>query len=78
MSKLRVCVEWSFGDVLRHWKQMDMKMKIQQTPCAVLFNVAVLLTNCITMIRGQNTTSIYYGINPPLLNEYFEAYEENN
>ena len=34
MSKLRVCVEWLYGDVVRYWPALDMKtqMKIQQTP----------------------------------------------
>ena len=77
MSKLRVCVEWLYGDVVRNWSHLNMRMKLQQTPCAILYTISILLTNCITMIRGQNTTSVYFGLNPPLLEEYFGSYEEN-
>jgi hypothetical protein len=75
MSKLRICVEWAFGDVVRYWSALDMRsqMKIQRTPCALHYTVAVLLTNCITMLRGRNVTSTYFGLQPPLLEEYFEG-----
>jgi nuclease HARBI1 len=73
MSKVRVSVEWLYGDVTRYWATLDMKQqnRIQQTPVAQMYTVSVLLTNCITTVRGSNTTSTYFGLNPPTLAQYF-------
>jgi nuclease HARBI1 len=75
MSKLRVAVEWSYGDVVRYWSYLDMKsrMKSQQIPVTQLYVVAVLLTNCLTITRGGNTTSDYFSLAPPTLQEYLAS-----
>ncbi|KAH9154917.1 hypothetical protein AeRB84_003056 [Aphanomyces euteiches] len=72
MSKVRINVEWSYGQILQYWPIVDYKKKlrIDTSPSAKMYKVAVLLTNCITCDRGQNTNSAYFGISPPSLQVY--------
>jgi nuclease HARBI1 len=76
---MRVSVEWLYGDVVRYWSALDMtrQLKIQQTPVAQIYIVAVLLTNCITILRRSNTTSQYFQVEPPSIEEYFDIDEDS-
>ncbi|ETV75884.1 hypothetical protein H257_09853 [Aphanomyces astaci] len=53
MSRVRISVEWSFGQVVQYWPNVDYKkkMRIGNSPIAKMYKVAVLLTNCITCDR---------------------------
>ncbi|KAF0706797.1 hypothetical protein AaE_013942 [Aphanomyces astaci] len=75
MSRVRISVEWSFGQVVQYWPIVDYKkkMRIGNSPIAKMYKVAVLLTNCITCDRGQNTNSVYFGMMPPSLEAYLHA-----
>lgn len=72
MSKHRVCVEWGFGIVLNNWTFMEHKkpLKVLGTPVGLFYQVAVLLTNCLTCLKGSNQISSHFNLNPPTLNEY--------
>ncbi|ETV86977.1 hypothetical protein H257_01995 [Aphanomyces astaci] len=75
ISRVRISVEWSFGQVLQYWPIVDFKKKsrIGNSPIAKMYKVAVLLTNCITCDRGRNTNSAYFGLPPPTLEEYLHV-----
>ncbi|ETV93793.1 hypothetical protein H310_12357 [Aphanomyces invadans] len=78
MSRVRISVEWSFGQVLQYWPIVDFKkkMRIGNSPISKMYKVAVLLTNCITCDRGRNTNSAYFGLPPPSLEEYLHVNNE--
>ncbi|KAF0701891.1 hypothetical protein AaE_016260 [Aphanomyces astaci] len=75
MSRVRISVEWSFGQVVQYWPIVDYKkkMRIGKSPISKMYKVAVLLTNCITCDRGRNTNSVYFGLPPPSLEEYLHV-----
>ncbi|DBA04776.1 TPA: hypothetical protein N0F65_004413 [Lagenidium giganteum] len=61
MSKLRQSVEWVFHIIKQNWSLLNRQLKMQAQMCKVgdLFAVAVLLTNCLTCIRGGNQSAKY-------------------
>ena len=73
MSKYRVCVEWSFADILRYWQSLEMRysQRVFMTPVKKMYIVAVLLTNCVTCFNG-NVTSNFFDIKPPSIDEYID------
>ncbi|KAE8960371.1 hypothetical protein PF007_g30602 [Phytophthora fragariae] len=73
MAKVRTSVEWSYGQVVNYWAGVDFKRKMYAggVPVATLYKAAVVLTNCITILRRGNNNSKYFGLDPPMLNEYF-------
>ncbi|KAJ8017757.1 hypothetical protein HOLleu_44613 [Holothuria leucospilota] len=72
MSKVRISVEWSFGDILNYFKFTDYK-KSQKvlSACGKMYIVSGLLTNAHTCVH-KNNTSTYFGLDPPSLEEYFQ------
>ena len=72
MSALRISVEWLFGDVINSFKFLDYKknLKIGLSSVGKMYVVCALLRNAITCLYG-NTTSDYFGIEPPTLEQYF-------
>ena len=73
MSKVRITVEWSFGKIVNFFKFTDFKktQKVRLSACARMYIVSGLLTNANTCLYG-NTTSSYFELDPPSLEEYFE------
>ncbi|ETL82268.1 hypothetical protein L917_17551 [Phytophthora nicotianae] len=73
MSEVRTTVEWSYAQVVNYWGGVDFKRKmcLGGVPVATLYKIAVVLTNCITIVRGGNNNSRYFGVEPPSLQEYF-------
>ena len=71
MSAVRVSVEWAYAKVVQLFAFVDFKknLKLLLQPIATYYYVAVLLTNCHTCLRG-NETSKLFGVNPPTLEEY--------
>jgi Gpi18-like mannosyltransferase len=72
MASARICVEWSFAEILCYWASLDMK-RMQQLlsnrKIGQVYLVAGLLTNfknCLT----PNKTSQYFKVPPPCLEEY--------
>ena len=72
MSKVRVSVEWLFGDIFTKFKFNDFKknLKIGLSPVGKLYKISALLTNANTCMYG-NLTENYFDIDPPALEEYF-------
>lgn len=71
MSKLRVSVEWEFGDLDRQFAFIDFKknLKIFLQPVAKYYFVAAILKNCQNCLY-QCQTSKYFDLKPPKLEEY--------
>jgi hypothetical protein len=71
MSKLRVSVEWTFGQILNVNKFTDMttSQKIQLSPIPNIYTVHVLLNNCHCAKYG-NQSSLYFDVEPPSLHDY--------
>ena len=73
MSALRISVEWLFGDAINSFKFLDFKknLKIGLSSVGKMYAVCALLRNAITCLYG-NSTSDYFGIEPPTLEQYFQ------
>ncbi len=73
MSSLRVSVEWVFGDIINYFKFMDFKknLKIGLSAVGKMYPVCALWRNALTCLYGS-TTSAYFGVDPPTLQEYFQ------
>lgn len=71
MSKLRQCVEWGFGDIVTNFAFVDFRknLKIFLQPIGKIYLAATLMTNCRACLYG-NQTSVYFGVNPPSLEQY--------
>jgi hypothetical protein len=74
MSSVRVGVEWVFGDVTNYFKFWDFKknLKIGLSAVGKMYSVCALLRNALTCLYGS-TTSSYFQVEPPTLQEYFQA-----
>ena len=72
MSRVRVAVEWIFGDIVNYFKFMDFKknLKIGLSQVGKMFIVAAILRNALTCLYG-NETSQFFELDPPSLHEYF-------
>lgn len=79
MSKVRISVEWSYGEITRYFSYLDFKRQQQvgMTPVATLYKIGILLTNCITIANGGNNNSKYFNCAPPTFEEYFNLPSEN-
>lgn len=73
MSKVRVSVEWVFGDIANYFKFIDFKknLKIGISAVGKSYVICALLRNALTCLYG-NTTSTYFQLVPPSLAEYFQ------
>ena len=73
MSSVRESVEWIFGDVICTFKFLDFKknLKIGLSSVGKHYIVSSLLRNAITCLYG-NSTSKYFGVDPPSVEEYFD------
>ncbi|KAJ8600683.1 hypothetical protein CTAYLR_010236 [Chrysophaeum taylorii] len=71
MARIRVPVEWAFGDVLRYFAFVDFKKNIKMglQPCGKFFHVATFLRNCHVCFYGHETAS-YFGCPAPDLSDY--------
>ena len=71
MSSQRICLEWSFADIMKSFSLIDFKknLKLHLQPLGKLYKVAVILMNCRCCLHG-NQTSQFFGVNPPTIDEY--------
>ena len=67
MSNVRTSVEWLFGDIVEYFKFMDFK---GLSSIGKLYVVCALLRNALTCLYG-NSTSSFFELDPPTLEEYF-------
>ena len=72
MSRLRVAVEWVFGDIVNYYKFVDFKcqMKLGLSPIGKTYTVCGIIQNAHTCLYG-NLVSEYFNQAPPSLREYF-------
>ena len=72
MSNVRITVEWLFGDIIETFKFTDFKktQKIGLSCLGKMHRVSALLKNAHTCLY-KNKCSNYFGLDPPLLKEYF-------
>lgn len=71
MSEVRVSVEWLFGDISNYFKFIDYKknLKIGLSSVGKQYIVSTLMRNILTCLYG-NTTSKYFDIDPPTVDQY--------
>ena len=71
MTKVRVSVEWVFGDIANFFKFIDFKknLKVRLSAVGKMYLVCALLQNCRTCLYG-NITSGYFDCDPPNINTY--------
>jgi hypothetical protein len=74
MSRVRVSVEWVFGDIVNYFKFLDFKknLKIGLSTVGKIYSVCALLRNALTCLYGSNTSS-FFQVNPPTVQEYFQV-----
>ena len=72
MSQVRVSVEWLFGDIVNWFKFLDLKknLKIYLSAIGKMYLTCALLTNAITCLCGDFTSS-YFDCQPPTLEYYY-------
>ena len=72
MSSVRVSVEWIFGDIVNFFKFLDFKknLKIQLSAVGKMYITCTLLQNARSCLYGS-TTSTFFELDPPTLEEYF-------
>ena len=65
-------MEWLFGDIINNFCFLDFKknLKIGLSQIGKMYIVSALLRNALTCLYG-NTTSQYFDLDPPTLEEYF-------
>ena len=73
MSRLRISVEWLFGDIANYFKFVDYKknLKIGMRAVGKQYIVSALFRNIITCLYG-NITSKYFELDPPTLHDYLQ------
>ena len=73
MSKVRVTVEWMFGEVINNFKFTDFNknLKIGLSCVGKFYRVSAILTNAHPCLY-KNNFSQHFAIDPPLLEEYFQ------
>ena len=73
MSKVRVSVEWVFGEIAGYFAFIDFKknQEIRLQQVGTMYITCALLRNAISCLYGS-TTSIYFNLDPPTLEEYFQ------
>ena len=78
MSGGRIAVEWTFGEVGRQFRQLDLKhgLQIFRTPVAKYYTVAVFFINCRNCIYGGETAD-YFDCEPLSLDEYINLVDWN-
>ena len=72
MNPMRSSVEWLSRDIINYFCFLDFKinLKIGLSQIGKMYIVRALLRNALTCLYG-NTTSQYFDLNPPTLQEYF-------
>ena len=72
MSRVRISVEWLFGDISTYFKFIDFKknLKIGMSAVGKQYIVCALMRNALTCLYGNNTSE-YFQLDPPNVETYF-------
>jgi nuclease HARBI1 len=78
MSRARICVEWTFGEVGKVFRSLSLKqgMQVYRVPVAKYYYAAVFLLNCRNCMYGGQTAD-YFGCDPLDLDDYIELVDWN-
>jgi nuclease HARBI1 len=78
MSSGRICVEWTFGEVGRQFRALDLKQGLQifRLPVAKYYAVAVFFCNCRNSVYGSQTAK-YFECEPMSLEDYINLVDWN-
>ena len=70
MSKVRIGVEWVFGDIVNFYKFLDFKknLKLGLQPIGKMYIVCTFLINSRTCMYGSMTAN-YFNLDPPTVDE---------
>ena len=73
MSKVRIGVEWVFGDIINYFKFLDYKknLKLGLTAVGKIYVVCAFINNLHTCMYGS-ISSDYFQIEPPTVQEYVQ------
>lgn len=73
MSKVRVTVEWLFGELIENFKFTDFKknQKLGLSCLGKMYKVSGLLTNAHTCFYKNNCCN-FFGLEPPIIEDYFQ------
>ena len=73
MSEVRVSVEWILGDITNYLKFSDFKknLKMYLSAMGKMYITCSLLHNARAILYSS-TTSKFFNINPPTIEEYFQ------
>ena len=74
MSQVRVSVEWIFGDIITYFKFLDFKknLKIYLSAVGKMYVTCALLHNARAMLYGSTTAKVFFNVQPPTIDEYFQ------
>ena len=72
MSRVRTVVEWVFSDILEYFSFLDFKrnLKVGLSAVGKMYIICALLRNAHSCTYGS-TTSTFFGVDPPSLEQYF-------
>ncbi|PFX14996.1 hypothetical protein AWC38_SpisGene20810 [Stylophora pistillata] len=72
MSTVRTAVEWVFGDILEYFSFLDFKrnLKVGLSAVGKMYIACALLRNAHSCTY-ESTTSTFFGVDPPSLEQYF-------
>ena len=70
MSKIRVYVEWIFGDIINYCKFLDLKKKLKINTVGKMYVACALLHNA-RVCCYRSTTYKYFDVSPPEIHDYF-------
>ena len=73
MSKVRISVEWIFGDIINFFAFVNFKnnLKLGLSAVGKMYIVCALLHNARACLY-KNNTSLFFDVEPPSLEEYFQ------
>ena len=73
MSKVRISVEWIFGEITNYFAFLNFKKNLELglSEVAAMYQRSALLREAMTCLYGS-TTSTYFGLEPPQLEDYFQ------
>ena len=78
MSKVREVVEWSYNQIVQHWKYLGFKssMKIFEVLVSRYYVIGAFLANLITTFY-DNRINVYFECDAMKLNEYLNLADSN-
>ncbi|KAI9345936.1 hypothetical protein BD770DRAFT_413872 [Pilaira anomala] len=79
MSKVRISAEWEFTEVRKYFLyfKTDHMMKVQQDNLFRAYILSTVFKNMVHCARGRSSTGIYFGLRPPVFENYFRGLQRD-